>query len=106
MARAYDLPEDPGMRGEFDFRIYGDGVQIGPFSVVAVPVVHPVEAYGQRVTVGGVSLAYTGDSGPCEALSRLARGADLLLAEASFRAVDDNPPDIHLTGADGGALAA
>jgi ribonuclease BN (tRNA processing enzyme) len=106
MARAYDLPEDPGMREEFDFRTYGDGVQIGPFSVVAVPVVHPVEAFGLRVTVGGVSMAYTGDSGPCEALSRLARGADLLLAEASFRAVDDNPPEIHLTGADGGALAA
>lgn len=106
MARAYDLPEDPGMNKEFDFRTYGDGVEIGPFSVVAVPVVHPVEAYGLRVTVGDVSLAYTGDTGPCEALDQLATGVDLLLAEASFRHGDVNPPEIHLTGTDGGELAA
>jgi ribonuclease BN (tRNA processing enzyme) len=74
--------------------------------VVAVPVVHPVEAFGLRVTMGDASIAYTGDSGPCDALDRLAGGADLLLAEASFREADDNPPEIHLTGADGGALAA
>ena len=106
MARAYDLPEDPGMTAEFDFRTYDGVVEIGPFAVVAVPLVHPVEAYGLRVTVGDASIAYTGDSGPCEALDELAAGADLLLAEASFRDGDDNPVDIHLTGADGGALAA
>ena len=35
-------------------------------------------------------------------------GADLFLAEASFQTRDDNPPDLHLTGADCGrtALAA
>jgi ribonuclease BN (tRNA processing enzyme) len=106
MARAYDLPEDPGMNKEFDFRTYGDGVEIGPFSVVAVPVVHPVEAYGLRITCAGRTLAYTGDTGPCVALDRLADGADLLLAEASFRDGDVNPPEIHLTGADGGRVAA
>ena len=37
---------------------------------------------------------------------RLAEGADLLLAEASFRACDENPPGIHLTGEDAGHLAA
>jgi len=106
MARAYDLPEDPGMNAEFDFRTFTDEVEIGPFRVVAVPVVHPVEAYGLRVSVGDVSLAYTGDTGPCEALDRLAAGADLLLAEASFRHGDDNPGEIHLTGVEGGELAA
>jgi ribonuclease BN (tRNA processing enzyme) len=106
MARAYDLPEEPGMREEFDFATYDGVVEIGPFSVVAVPVVHPVESYGLRVSVGDVSLAYTGDTGPCEALDRLASGADVLLAEASFRSGDDNPPEIHLTGTDGGSLAA
>ena len=59
---------------------------IGPFTVEAVPVEHPVEAYGLRVAAGGASIAYTGDTGAVRRSSyRLAAGADLLLAEASFR---------------------
>ena len=37
--------------------------------------------------------------------TQLARGADLLLAEASFRDGDDNPPELHLTGTDCGEVA-
>ena len=106
MARAYDLAEDPGMTEEFDFRTWDGVVEIGPFAVEPVAVSHPVPAYGLRVSAGGVTLAYTGDTGPCDALDDLARDADLLLAEASFRSADDNPSDLHLTGADGGAVAA
>ncbi|MDI6911581.1 MBL fold metallo-hydrolase [Nocardioides sp.] len=106
MARAYDLPSDPGMHHEFDFREWHGPEQIGPFLVEPVAVNHPVPAYGLRVTADGITLAYTGDTGPCAALDDLARDADLFLAEASFRSVDDNPPDLHLTGADGGQVAA
>ena len=62
--------------------------------------------FGFRVTAGGRTLAYSGDTGPCAGLDELAAGADLLLAEASFRSGDDNPPDLHLTGADCGRAAA
>ena len=106
MARAYDLPDGPGMALEFDFRGHDAAFTVGPFTVEAIPVVHPVEAYGLRVSAGGVTVAYTGDTAPCEALDRVAAGVDLLLAEASFRDGDDNPPEIHLTGKDGGELAA
>ena len=106
MALAYGLPEDPGMSEEFDFRTYTEGLTIGPFEVDAVPVDHPVEAYGFRVTCGGRTLAYTGDTGPCGSLRRLAKDVDLLLAEASFRESDENPESIHLTGMDCGRLAA
>lgn len=106
MARAYDLPSDPGMHHEFDFREWHGTEQIGPFRVEPVAVNHPVPAYGLRVTADGSTLAYTGDTGPCAALDDLARNADLFLAEASFRSGDDNPPDLHLTGADGGQVAA
>jgi ribonuclease BN (tRNA processing enzyme) len=106
MARAYDLPEEPGMSAEFDFSEYTGPVDVGPFRIEPVPVVHPVPAYGLRVSAGGKTLAYTGDSGPCEGLDRIASGADLLLAEASFRHADDNPDDLHLTGREAGELAA
>jgi ribonuclease BN (tRNA processing enzyme) len=105
MARAYDLPLDPGMRHEFDFREWAGPIEVGPFSVVPVPVAHPVPAFGLRVAANGATVAYSGDTGPTLALVDLARDVDLFLAEASFRSVDDNPPDLHLTGADGGTVA-
>jgi ribonuclease BN (tRNA processing enzyme) len=107
MARAYDLDEDPGMTEEFDFRewVPGTEVSIGPFAVEAHRVEHPVEAYGVRVRAGGALLAFTGDTGPCDQLERVARDADLLLAEASFHHEAANPPGIHLTGTDCGEVA-
>lgn len=107
MARAYDLPEDPGMNLEFDFRTWapGEPTRVGPFTIQPILVEHPVEAYGLRVSAGGSLLAYTGDTARCSQLESVARGADLLLAEASFRDGDANPPGIHLTGGDCGRLA-
>ena len=105
MARAYDLPTEPGMHHEFDFRTWDRPVEIGPFVVVPVPVNHPVPAFGLRVSANGATMGYTGDTGPCPALDELADGVDLFLAEASFRSGDDNPPDLHLTGTDGGDVA-
>lgn len=106
MARAYDLPLDPGMHEEFDFRVLGQPFQVGPFAVEPVPVEHPVEAFGLRVSADGATLAYSGDTAPCQGFEQVARDVDLLLAEASFRAQDENPPGIHLTGRDCGETAA
>ena len=106
MARAYDLPTDPGMRAEFDFHEWEGPVELGPFVIEPIRVTHPVPAFGLRVSADGATIAYTGDTGPCPALDDVARGTDLLLAEASFRSSDSNPPDLHLTGTDGGLVAA
>ncbi|GAB3030718.1 MBL fold metallo-hydrolase [Nocardioides flavus (ex Wang et al. 2016)] len=109
MARAYDLPLEPGMSEEFRFLELapaGSSVELGPFRVEAREVVHPVAAYALKVTAGGRTLVYSGDTGPCAALDELAAGAHLLLAEASFRSGDDNPPDLHMTGADCGRTAS
>lgn len=106
MARAYDLPTDPGMHEEFDFRDWDGPVSIGPFEVAPIPVLHPVAAFGLRVAADGATVAYSGDTGPCAALDDVARDADVFLAEASFRVGHTNPPDLHLTGADGGEVAA
>ncbi len=107
MTRAYDLANEDDMSGEFDFHEYDDEpVEIGPFLVEPVRVAHPVPAYAVRVTAGGRTIGYTGDTGPCDALDRLAGGADLLLAEASFHHGALNPPDVHLTGHQAGEVAA
>ncbi len=105
MTRAYGLPDGLGMGQEFDFRAYTGEMTVGPFSIQAIAVLHPVESYGLRVTAGDATVAYTGDTATCEALDVLAAGADVLLAEASFRHGDDNPSGVHLTGRDAGELA-
>ncbi len=105
MARAYDLPTEPGMREEFDFLTYDGPVEVGPFRIEPVAVEHPVPAYGLRVSADGVTVGYTGDTGPCGGLDEIARDVDLLLAEASFVSGEDNPESLHLTGTDCGRVA-
>ena len=107
MAKAYDLDEDPGMNEEFCFLPYpaDQPLEFGPFTVTARLVAHPVTAYALRIEAGGRTLAYSGDTGVCEPLEDSARDADLFLCEASFLEGDDNPPDLHLTGAEAGQTA-
>jgi ribonuclease BN (tRNA processing enzyme) len=78
---------------------------IGPFTVTADRVNHPIETYGVRIEHAGRVLAYSSDTAPCEALLRLAEDADLFLCEASYLDGVDNPPGIHLTGGEAGEAA-
>jgi ribonuclease BN (tRNA processing enzyme) len=78
---------------------------IGPFTVTVDRVNHPIDTYGVRVEQGGRVLAYSSDTAPCEALLRLAAGADLFLCEASYLDGMNNPPGLHLTGGEAGEAA-
>ncbi|MCW2604677.1 MAG: beta-lactamase domain protein [Pseudonocardiales bacterium] len=80
---------------------------VGPFALTFARMVHSVPTYAVRVSLpGGPSLVYSGDTGPSQALAHLARGADLLLCEASFVAGEPGPSDLHLSGSEAGAHAA
>ncbi len=82
----------------FDVRELTPGtIEIGPLRITTGRMRHPVETFGFRVEHGGRVLAYSADTGPCDDLVTLARGADVLLAEASFTDGPDLPPDLHLT---------
>ncbi len=106
LARAYDLPKSPGMTEEFTFHFYPEHLfTIGPFTITARAVMHPVPGYALRIEAGGKVLAYSGDTGPCASLIETARDADLFLCEASFLEGADNPPDLHLTGAEAAQAA-
>lgn len=87
----------------FDFRTLRPGTfRLGPFDVSTDLVSHPVEAYGFRLGYQGRTLTYSGDTGPCDALDTLARGADLFLCEASFTAGKEDIPELHLNGREAG----
>ncbi len=64
-------------------------VSIGPFAVRTAELPHTWPNLALRISAEDRTLVYTGDSGPSPVLHELARGADVLLAEASH--VDDVP---------------
>jgi len=105
LAAAYGA-EEGGVEDVYTFYGLQPGTfPIGPFTVTVDRVNHPIETYGVRLEHGGRVLAYSSDTAPCDALLRLAQGADLFLCEASYLDGADNPPDLHLTGREAGEAA-
>jgi ribonuclease BN (tRNA processing enzyme) len=101
-----DVPSEKSMSEVFDFHTLVPGsFEIGPFTVRADRVCHPVEAYGFRIEHRGKALTYSGDTGVCDGLNGLAQGADLFLCEASFTHGKEDIPELHLTGREAGEHA-
>jgi ribonuclease BN (tRNA processing enzyme) len=105
IAAAYSLEAEPVDDVYTFYGLQPGTFPIGPFSVTVDRVNHPIETYGVRLEHGGRVLAYSSDTAPCDALLRLAQGADLFLCEASYLDGGDNPPDLHLTGGEAGDAA-
>lgn len=92
----YSLPEAldavlaldrPGMLDSaYDARHFaaGESFSAGPFTVDTRPLPHSRPNAGFRLSAGGTTLVYTGDTGPSPLLLDLAQGADILIAEATY----------------------
>jgi len=114
LARAYEVdgsddtrpdiaPDEWGIADHFDYHDWQVEQVVGPFTVTTARVSHPVTAYAISVVEnvsGGGRLVFSGDTGPCPELVELARGTDLLLAEAAFLDQPGNPVNLHLSGRD------
>lgn len=86
------LPTDPALlAGRIDIHDLADGDEavVGGLHLVSRFVQHGVPTFGLRVSYGRHVLAYSGDSGPCDALVELARDATWFLCEAG---VAEQPP--------------
>jgi ribonuclease BN (tRNA processing enzyme) len=105
IASAYSADEGPVDDVYTFYGLQPGSFPIGPFAVTVDRVNHPVETYGVRLEHRGHALVYSSDTAPCEALLRLAQGADLFLCEASYLDGVENPPDLHLTGGEAGEIA-
>ncbi|MES4891900.1 MBL fold metallo-hydrolase [Streptomyces sp. NPDC096012] len=97
------------LKGVFDFRDLYDGHDVRHWNLrlTARAVAHDTEAYGLRAECQGSVLAYSGDSGPCPALTELASRADLFLCEADVdrHREGEGPGPVHLTPEDAGRIA-
>lgn len=83
----------------------GDGFVVDGHAVSTIQAMHPVPTLSMRVD--DLGFVYTADTGMTEELLQFARGADVLLAEATYRAADgiDVSAHGHLTGTLVGELA-
>jgi ribonuclease BN (tRNA processing enzyme) len=79
-------------------------IEIGNLRLEPEETQHYVRTWGFRITANGADedpnrvLAYSADSGPCDALSRIADTADLFLCEAALRSLKEDDPEPHSRG--------
>ena len=97
----------------FDWHpIPADSYDVGPFELRSWALPHFVPTSGVRLSAPGLTVAYTGDTGPDPAVIELARDADLFIAEASDREQQSAAPPapagkkLHLDSVDAGEAAA
>jgi len=84
----------------------------GPLRLESMLLPHYVPNAGVRLSAPGLTLAYTGDTGPDPALAELGREADLFIADATDRAQRPgglsagSRPALNLTAREAGEAAA
>lgn len=84
----------------------GDERFVGPMRLTFVDAVHPVPAVSVRVEHDGRTVVLSGDTAGDDALVDLARGADLLVCEATWTGrAEDHPVGLHLTAAGAAEVA-
>ncbi len=84
-------------------------VVLGDLEIRFTQTNHPLPCYAMRITPKGQEgpvLFYSADTGPCDAVTEAAKGADLFLVEASLlKAYAEKRSLGHLTAADAAAMA-
>lgn len=81
--RALEPRPDPAT--VFDVRDLASARKVGPFMLETVLLPHYVTNLGVRLSAPGVTVAYTGDSGPSPGLTALAQDADLYISDATLQ---------------------
>ncbi|MDY6824991.1 MAG: MBL fold metallo-hydrolase [Thermodesulfobacteriota bacterium] len=76
---------EEGLLSIREFDVAGsDGFDAGDFSISTMPMTHRPESIGFRLSSGGRSMVYSGDTDMDKNLVSLARDADLLVCEAAM----------------------
>ena len=89
----------------FEFSDLGDVFEVEDLRFAPFRTRHPVETYGVRVTDEYGTFVYTSDTAMYDELPDDCRGADILLAEATYVRPVEAPPDIHMWADEAGQLA-
>jgi ribonuclease BN (tRNA processing enzyme) len=85
LGRLQELEPDADLTVVFDVHPLPGTYRSGPFELTGLALQHFVPNAGIRLAAGGVTLAYTGDTGPDPVVADLGRDADLFIVEATDR---------------------
>jgi len=99
MERVAGLEENGGtpVGRVFDwYRLPAPPAMVGPFRLESMLLPHYVPNAGVRLTAAGLTVAYTGDTGPDPALATLGRHADLYIVDAT--SLDQQPAAAGVAG--------
>ncbi len=78
-------------------------ITIDDIKIHTAPVSHMIDTICFRVEHDKKIFVYSGDTGPCDGINKLAKDADLLLVECGFP--KSKPVEKHMTTTDCGRLA-
>lgn len=93
------------LKFKVDIHELSEGVHNIPFLVESRFLLHSSKCMGYRFQFDGKIIAYCPDTGICENTIELARNADLLIAECSFKSGQNNPEWPHLNPEDAAHIA-
>jgi len=82
-----------------------DGDHAVPFPVSVIEQFHAYRDHGYRITLEDKVIAYSGDCGISETSSKLAKDADILIHECSYRESNDNDTWGHVDPTQAATLA-
>ncbi len=114
LVAAYGRPEGSRLSNPFEAAFAVKEIKpevplkLGTLTVTPFEVRHTVAAVGYRIDGPSGSFAYSGDTGPCPNLARLAHGVDVFLCEAMSSETDPLRTNAsgHLTAGQAGLAAA
>ncbi len=88
---SYDMLRKSGFDVQINELREGDN-RIDEYSVRCAPLVHADPCWGYRFELGGKTIAYCTDTGPCENLGALAKNADILITECGLMSGQPSSP--------------
>jgi len=111
MSRLRPLEPDGDLNDVFDVHELPGAYDVGPFRLESTLLPHYVPNAGVRLIAPDITVAYTGDTGPDDALAALGADADLFIVEATGQAKgigvlrEPTQPRYHLRASDAGLWA-
>ncbi|MFI6027919.1 MBL fold metallo-hydrolase [Amycolatopsis magusensis] len=98
---------EPAPEQVYDHHDLAATTSVGPFTVRTWRLPHHVPNWGVRLSLPGVTVAYTGDSGPSADLAELGADADLYIMESTLQGPSpENRPRYVETAAEAATWAA